>query len=292
MKRSTTILTALLVVLAALAVWVMQRPGEQSLESAAGGRLVEVDSAAVDMIQVRGSAGSVQLERRGMEWFVTDPIDARANASAIAGALGQAGSLRVKSIISSKREKHGLFQVDSVNGTTVRLFVAGAPHAAFVVGKPSDGFADTYVRRESSDEVALAGGSFGWTFNRSLRDWRDRTILSIPREEMREILFQYGDTTFAVALRDSVWRIDGRTANVSAVEGVIGTLANLAGDDFIDAPPESKVTASITVAGHQLRFSREPNGTRWWVQSSAGPQWYVLDSWRADQILKRKKDLL
>ncbi|MCU0453497.1 MAG: DUF4340 domain-containing protein [Bacteroidetes bacterium] len=292
MKRSTTILIALFVVLAALAVWVMQRPGERSLSTASGDRLVEVDSAAVDALEVRGSEGTVRLERRGMEWFVTRPIEARANASTIAGAIGQAGSLRVKGIASAKREKHGLFQVDSATGTTVRMFAAGALQAAFVIGKPSDGFADTYVRKEASDDVALVAGSFGWTFNRTLRDWRDRTILAMPREEVREVLFQYGDTTFAMTFQDSVWYVDGRPANASAVEGVIGTLSNLTCDDFIDAPSGTKVAASITVAGQQLRLSREPKGTRWWVQSSAGPQWYVLESWRADQILKRKRDLL
>jgi hypothetical protein len=292
MKRSTMILTGTLVVLAALAVWVMQRPGERSLESAAGERLVNVDSAAVDAIEIAGSAATVRLERRGMEWFLSRPLEARANASAVAGALGQAGSLRVKSVASTKREKHGLFQVDSTTGTTVRLFAGGTLQAAFVVGKPSEGYSDTYVRSASSDDVVLVSGSFGWTFNRALRDWRDRTILTLPRAEIREILFQYGDTVFTVGLRDSIWTVDGRPANGSAVDGVIGALSNFTCDDFIDSPAAAKLSASITVAGQQLRFAREPNGTRWWVQSSAGPQWYAVESWRADQILKRRKDLL
>lgn len=292
MKRSTTILTGVLVILAALAVWVMQRPGERSLETAAGERLVTVDSAAVDAIEVHGTAASVRLERRGMEWFLSRPVDARANAAAVAGALSQAGALRVKSVASTKREKHGLFQVDSASGTTVRLYAGGALQAALVVGKPSDGFADTYVRTVSSDEVVLVGGSFGWTFNRAMRDWRDRTILSLPRAEIREILYQYGDTVFTVGLKDSVWAVDGRTANASALDGIIGALSNFTCDDFVDAPATTTVSASITVAGQQLRFSREPNGARWWVQSSAGPQWYAVESWRADQVLKRKKDIL
>jgi hypothetical protein len=292
MKRSTTILTGLLVVLAALAVWVMQRPGERSLETAAGERLVAVDSAAVDAIEIQGSAATVRLERRGMEWFLSRPVEARANTSAVAGALGQASALRVKSVASTKREKHGLFQVDSASGTTVRLFAGGTLQAAFVVGKPSEGYADTYVRSASSDDVVLAGGSFGWTFNRALRDWRDRTILTLPRTEIREILYQYGDTVFTVGLKDSVWTVDGRPANGSVVDDLIGTLSNFTCDDFVDSPATAKISASITVAGQQLRFAREPNGTRWWVQSSAGPQWYAVESWRADQILKRKKDLL
>ncbi len=292
MKRSTLVLTGLLVVLAALAVWVMQRPGERSLATAEGEKLVEVDSAAVDAIELHGSAGAVRLERRGMEWFVTNPVQAKANASTVAGALGQAASLKVKSIASSKQEKQSIFQVDTVSGTRVRLFAGGSVVAAFVVGKPSEGFADTYVREESSNDVALVGGSLGWTFNRPVRDWRDRTIIAVPRPEIREIRYQYGDTTFVVQFADSLWRIDGRAAKTSAVDDVLSTLSNFQCDDFIDAPATTRVAASVTVGGQQVRFSRELNGTRWLVQSSAGPQWYVVESWRADQLLKRKKDLL
>ncbi|MEK6650212.1 MAG: DUF4340 domain-containing protein [Bacteroidota bacterium] len=292
MKRPTLFLVALLVVLAGVATWVIQKPGEQSRATAAGDRLVQVDSARIDRIDIRGSSGSVQLERRGMEWFVASPVDARANVSSIAGALGQASDLRVKNIVSTKPEKHTLFQVDSAGGTSVTMYEGGDVRAAFIVGKPAEGYTDTYVRAIGSDEVALVTGSFGWTFNRAVRDWRDRAILTIARPDLREVRYQYGDTTFVLAIHDSVWVIDGRTANGQAVESVLTALSSLQCDDFVDAPVGGKVVAIVTVVGQQLRFSRETGGTRYLVQTSAAPQWYALESWRADQLLKRKKDLL
>jgi hypothetical protein len=292
MKRSTQVLMALLVVLAALAVWVTQRPGEQSLVTAAGDRLVEIDSASIDAIEVRSVSSAVRLERRGMEWSIVSPVQGRASVAAVGAALGQAGTLRVKSIATSKREKHPLFQVDSASGTTVRLSSGGTVQAAFVVGKPSEGFADTYVRKEASDEVALIGGSFAWTFNRALRDWRDRTILSLVRSEVREVGFQYGDTVFTLTLADSLWRIDGRATNAAAVDGLLGALTTFQCDDFLDAAPSGRISAVVSVGGQQLQFTKEPGGTRWWVRSSASSDWYVVEGWRADQVLKRRKDLL
>jgi hypothetical protein len=253
---------------------------------------VEVDSARIDRIDVRSTSGSVRLERRGMEWFVASPVDARADAASIAGALGQASDLRVKNIVSSRPEKHALFQVDSAGGTTVTMYEAGTVRASFIIGKPAEGYTDTYVRVVGMDDVALVSGSFGWTFNRAVRDWRDRTILAVARADIREIRYQYGDTTCILEYRDSVWTVDGRLANAQAVEGVLSALSSFQCDDFVDPVAGSKLVAVITVAGRQLRFSRETGGTRYLVQTSVAPQWYAAESWRADQVLKRKKDLL
>jgi hypothetical protein len=292
MKRTTLYLVGILAILAVLAFWVIQKPGEQSQATAMGERLVEVDSARVDGIAVRGPSGVVRLERRGMEWFVVAPVNAKANSGAIAGALSQAKNLRVKTIVSARPEKHGLFQVDSASGTTVTLSEGGAVRSSFIVGKPDEGTTDTYARTAGSNEVALVAGSFGWTFNRPVRDWRDRTIFSLTRPELREVRFQYGDTTFALVLRDSVWVVDGKTANAQAVEGVLASLTSLQCDDFVDAPGSTKVIATVTISGQQIRFTREAGASRYLVQTSVGPQWYALEAWRADQLLKRKKDLL
>ena len=292
MKRSTLFLAAMLVLLAGLATWVLQKPGEQSRITASGERLVQVDSARVDRIDIRGSSGSVRLERRGMEWFVASPVGARANAATVAGALGQASDLRVKNIVSTKPEKHTLFQVDTATGTSVTMYEGGVVRAAFIVGKPAEGYADTYVRTTGSDEVALVTGSFGWTFNRAVRDWRDRTILAIARPDLREVRYQYGDTSFVLSIRDSLWAVDGRTANPQTVEGVLNALSSFQCDDFVDAPAGAKVVAIVTVAGQELRFARDPGGTRYLLQTSASTQWYAVDPWHADQVLKRKKELL
>ncbi len=292
MKRSTLVLVALLVVLLGLAYVVTQQPGEQSRTTASGERLIDIDSAQVDGLEIRGPSGTVRLERRGMEWFVASPVNARANESAVTSALSQAGDLRVKSVVSSKAEKHGLFQVDSAAGTTVTIFEGGSPRSSFIVGKMAGGYTDTYARAATSDEVVVVAGSFGWTFNRPVSDWRDKTVLSLSRSELKEVTYQYGDTTFTLALRDSTWQVDGRPANAETIESLFNALTNLQCDDFADDPSKARLVATISVSGQQVRFSRESGQTRYLVQTSAGPQWYVLESWRAEPVLKRKKDLL
>jgi hypothetical protein len=162
-----------------------------------------------------------------------------------------------------------------------------------VVGKQGPGYGDIYARAGSSDEVCLIDAAISGSARRSLKDWRDRTIASIPRESIKEIQFQYGDTAFTVTWRDSVWMIGREFADDAAVNILLGSLSNLQADEFLDAPPaKSRLVATIAFHDLQLKFSQAKRSEAFVIQSSSSPQLFQIQSWRAHQILKRKKDLL
>lgn len=291
MKRSTLILTGLLMALAAVAYLVMLRPGEQSVETVAGAPIAAIDSARVDRIDIQSPSSHIVLERQGGEWRVTSPVNARADQATVASFVGQINGLRSLTLISSKPEKHTVFQVDST-GTEVSLYQGQQLAAAFVVGKASSSFTETFVRTQGSNDVVSVNGALGVMFLRPLRDWRDKTIFSIPRAEVRSITYQYGDTIFTVAYRDSLWVIGDRTLNASAVDGLLASLSNIQCDDFAETAPQGKPMAMLTVGSTQIRFVFDKATNRYAVQTSGSPQWTILEPWKANQVLKRKKDLL
>jgi len=293
MKRSTAILGVLFIVLLAAALLVLQKPGEQSSRSATSGPLVQLDSLAIDRVELKGPSGSVVLEKKGVEWYVTRPVQYHADQAAVASLIHRSKNLLVKSVVSSRPEKQAVFQVDST-GTLARIFENGTEKAAFVVGKLSSSYTDTYVRSVSSNDVVLVDGAFGHEFNRPLREWRDRKITLIPKETIREVQFQYGDTTFTLTFRDSLWTIGGSAVQQSVVNSLIGALSSFQADDFVDSTvmPAPKVNAQISVAGQQIRFAYRKDINKYFVQTSRSSQWFVAEPWTASQILKRKKDLI
>src|SRR5574341_916101 len=196
MKRNT-ILFGLLVVLVVVAYIVLQKPGEHSSSSEVLGTLVEIDSAAVDKILVKTPAYDLLLEKRGAEWFVQKPVACKADANAVTNAIHQAKTLEVKGTVSSNPEKHSVFMVDSA-GALVKIFQKGVEKASFIVGKASSNYTDTYVRKTNSNDVVLGGGMFGYMFNRPLKEWRDKNLVNTPAETIKEVRFQYGDTTFVL----------------------------------------------------------------------------------------------
>ena len=292
MKRTTWILVGTVVVLAVVTYIVLRQPGEVNISESSSALLVNYDSSSVDKIEVSSPGGSVVLEKQGNGWMLTSPIRYRADQNVVTAAVGKGKSIEVKNVVSSNPEKQSLFKVDST-GTLVQMFAAGNVVAAFRVGKPSASYTETYVRKEGSNDVCLADGMFSYMYTHVPKDWRDKSILKTDPDFIRSVTFKYGDTTLTLAMKDSLWRLNGDSIRQQAdVRGLMNALANLQADDFVDSALSAapKQVALIDVDGTQIRFCQGRSTGTYLVQTSQSPQWYELQSWRAAQVLKRKKD--
>jgi hypothetical protein len=293
MTRNTYALLGILAVLVIVTYLVMQKPGERSSSGDTEGELITLDSLAVNKVEITSPTESVVLEKKGVEWYLTKPLSYRADQSSVGSLLHQCKNLDVKSIVSDKPEKQSLFKVDST-GTVVKIFENDAEKASFVIGKPGSSYLETYARRTNSNNVALVSGALSYVFNRPVKEWRDRTILSVPQERIKEVKFQYGDTTFTLAWKDSSWTVGKDSTQDFVVKSLLSSLSTLQADDFVDTliTPSPKITAQLSYAGAQVSFSYVKKGDKYLVRSSSSPQWFEMQSWRANQVLKRKKDLV
>jgi hypothetical protein len=291
MKKNTLILMSLFVLLLVIAFLVLQKPGERSATSASNGLMFTIDSLLVDKVEIKTPASSITLEKRGVEWFVAQPTNYKADQANMGQIIHQIKNLEIKDIVSSKPEKHSVFQVDQT-GTQVTVSEKGVEKASFILGKMAGSYSESYARKGNSNDVVIVEGASSYTFGRPVKDWRDKTILTASKESIKEVKYQYGDTTFTVALSDSAWFIGKDKAQQSVVDGIMSSLSNLQADDFIDSTISPKITAMVLYAGAQLRFSFDKNLSKYSVQSSNSPQWFVLEQWKANQILKRKKEII
>ncbi len=291
MTRTTWSLLGILIVLIGATVLVLQRPGEQSASADAGDVLVSYDSAAVDRMDVTLPSGTVTLAREGDRWNLVAPLHAPADPRLVNAAIGQGRSLKLKALVSSNPAKQQLFQLDS-SSTLVRMFAKGAEVAAFHIGKPGTSYTETYIRREGSKEVFLSDGMLSVVFAKPARDWRNKAILTLHPEDIHAVRFHYGDTTFVLSRADSTWKIDGEPAGEYAVRGLLASLASLQCDEFIDTalttvPP---LIGLLEVDGIQIGFHQKPGDAMVTVITSTGTPFSAMYPWRAEQVLKRKKD--
>ncbi|MGA9406450.1 MAG: hypothetical protein WBW71_04880, partial [Bacteroidota bacterium] len=119
MKKNIYVLLGIFAVLIVVALWLMNRPGEQDISTGNARLLVTFDSAAVDKIEIKSPINSVTLEKNGAEWFLSERVAYRANQSSVTSMVHQSKNLAVKEIVSSNPEKRSIFQVDST-GTLVK----------------------------------------------------------------------------------------------------------------------------------------------------------------------------
>ncbi len=293
MKKNLYILVGVLAFLIVIVYILMNRPGETDISGANSQLLVDVDSLNVDKIQIMSPANKIVLEKRGTDWFLTEPVDYRANQASVTAMIHQLKSLAVKTIISSNPEKRSIFQVDST-GALVKIFQGGQEHAAIVVGKRGQNYAETYVRKEQSNDVAVVDGSLTGEVTRTAKDWRDKTVLNLPRETVKTISYQYPGESYSLVLHDSVWMIADNYAKAAEVTSLLTSLSHVDADDFVDSviTPSPKISATISVADVQIRFSEVKDKDKYLVQTSNSPQWFEIQGWHVKQLLKHKKDLI
>ncbi len=293
MKKNLVFLVGVLAVLVVIAYFLMNRSGETDISAGNSQFFVDVDSLGVDKIEISWPASRIVLERKGEEWSLTAPVQYRANQSSVSALIHQLKNLAVKEIVSSNPDKRGIFQVDST-GTIVRIFQAGQERSSIVIGKRGQGYSETYARKSQSNDVVVVDGSVAFTYTKSAKDWRDKTVLSFPKESVTKISYQYPGESFSLAFHDSVWMIGDSKPKGAEVTSLLTSLSHVDADDFIDSVmiPAPKISATISVGDAQIRFSEEKDKDKYLVQNSSSPQWFELQGWHAKQILKHKKDLM
>ncbi|HEX9658618.1 MAG TPA: DUF4340 domain-containing protein [Bacteroidota bacterium] len=284
----------LLLVLALLAVatfLVLRRPGETNVSGTSF--LVTYDSSSVDKIEIQSPKETVVLEKQGGTWSLTKPIQYRADQNSVQKAVGTGKSLGITSPVSTNPEKRNLFQVDS-SGTLVKISSAGSETGVMYIGKTGSSFSNTYVRAAESNDVYLTDGVLSSVFNRPLKDWRDKTIFQRDKSQIKSVRFQYKDETFTLSLQDSAWIVDADPASETKATPFLNALSNIQTDEFIDTVVTtlSQPTAVISVEGADLTVYGINDGAQYIVRSSASAQLFELNKWRAEQLLKHKKDFI
>ncbi|MEW5798473.1 MAG: DUF4340 domain-containing protein [Bacteroidota bacterium] len=294
MKKNYIILVAILALLLLSAYLVMQKQGEQSSTAEQTAKFISVDSLSIDKISIRTSSQSLLLEKQGNTWHLKEPINDKADQPSVAKIIHMMKELEIKNVVSSNPAKQSVFNVDTVNGTRVTLFENGNETSSFIVGKSGPSYNDTYVRKHGSNDVLLVNASLGYEFTKGVKEWRNKILVSVPRETIKEVTYQFGDTTFSVTNSGGAWLIGKDTAQSDVVNGVLAALTDLRADDFLDTvhAAAKKVQTLVSYANTQVRFALDKTTNKYFVQTSASPQWYVMEQWRVNQVLKRKKEFV
>jgi len=260
-------------------------------------KLVDIDSAAVEKIEIKAPDKQIVLEKMGGQWMLMAPEVPHypASQTAVEQLLTQLKNLKLESLISSNPEKQSLFKVDST-GTVVTVFEHNTPKPSFIVGKEGSDYLSVYVRKAGSNDVYLAQGLFTYTVNKQVREWRDKTIFKTVPQSISQITFHYGDTTFTLRQTNNAWFIDSDSAQQVAVELFLNTLSNLQADDFIDStiaklPPPRLVLDIFAANNGQINiYPAGKDVKKYIVQVTGFSQLFELMEYSAERLMKHRKD--
>ncbi|RCK77657.1 MAG: hypothetical protein IGBAC_1966 [Ignavibacteriae bacterium] len=297
MKKTTISLIVIFIVLLAVVYFLIRPEPERTASYDIKDLGLKIDSTYISKIEVYRNNKTIVLEQQSDKWFVTSPIKYPADEISVTTLLSSASKLKILSLISSNPAKQSVFQVDSSSGTILNFYDKRGKNITFILGKMGPSYMESYLRPINSNEVYLSEGINSWTVNKDVRDWRDKYILKLQKDSIKQIIFETGKELFSILKTENKWYLENDSLESSKIESILNLLSNLRTEDFVDSSvnlpqAQTKLTVQEKEFNMISLYPIPPDSSKYWVTSSNSQQTFTVSRYIANQLIKKKNDFL
>jgi hypothetical protein len=310
--------TLIIILIALVGVFVLVRLFRApALESNLKKELTSVDTSKVTLIKLWPASAQgteIQFVRTANKWSVKQG-DKQYNLEqgAASSMMGYLVKLVPQKMVSRKKEKWSDYQVGD-SSTRVQMLAGNESVADLRLGRigfnqnqmqmqqqqfGQGGFGGmfTYVRLEGEDEVYTVEGFLGSSFDRSLNDWRDKSLLRIKKDQVTKVAFNYPDSGFVADKRDKKWWIGDQIADSTKFKAYLGQLELKNATTFADEfTPNRQPDISLNIdgaSGPLATLQAWRRETDWVMTSTHQPGIYFTTEGSGifNSVFERKKNL-
>lgn len=281
--------------------------------------LVSVDTAKITQIKLtpKSGDGEIIFSRTLGSWTLKQANKQfNVEKGAATALLSQLVKLTPQKMVSRKKEKWTEYQVGD-SATRVQALVGDDVVADLMIGRigfnqsPAQmqqqqqlgggggfGGAFTYVRVADEDEVYTVDGFLESTFNRSINDFRNKTLIRLPSEDITKVSFNYPDSGFVVEKRNNKWWIGESLADSTKMKSYLNSLnfknASSFAEDFQANIPNALSLVVDGASGNLATIKAWKRENDWVFESTQQAGVYFSSEGSAifQTLLERKKNLV
>jgi hypothetical protein len=270
--------------LAGIGWWLLASPEPGGHRRAA----LPVSSQNITGFDIRSSgpasgAGMVALriDSQGV-WNLTAPIKDRADPDTVAKLIDAIGGIEAEQAISGVTDFR-IYGLDQPQ-LTITVHQKNAKPVTLQVGAESPIPEMVYARVGEKPEVLVIPGGFKMNFSGEVGYLRDKRVISVTGEQLRELTFQIGrGQTYRAVQAGGIWRLAEPYREVIAPEqaaALINGLNGLYAHEFIDDPerePEYGLDAPDyqlgmkLVDGREIALAAKKKGNDYYMRDSRRP---------------------
>lgn len=215
--------------------------------------VMDIVRADVNMMEIARGNSIVKLEKNG-EWFVREPIAARADEDAVTGILDELESVLVEEFVSENPEnldEYGL--ADPAARFTV---YAGDEQSAQTIlfGSEKDDGTGVYAKRDVAKNVVLLKEGLLDTLPDDVDDIRNHKLVVAEHTDLKKIEYVSSGGSFTLAVDDTDgWYIekpDRIKADTSAITDLFRTAGEIKAEEFFVETP-----AGAGFAGPRIKLA-------------------------------------
>jgi hypothetical protein len=193
--------------------------------------ILAVDKAKAKELDIASAGDEVKVVKDAGGWKVVKPFTAPADASAVESILTSLEKVEADEVVAEKAGNLADYGLDKPARTvTVSVEGAASPVALQFGAKSPDGNGQ-YASQPGSAKVFLLPSWIEGSFDKKPFDLRDRDLLHVKRDDVRQLEVTGPEGGYALARTDAgEWAFTKPIATSAgrwAVDGLLGTVENL-----------------------------------------------------------------
>ncbi len=161
----------------------------------------------IDGMTVKNRFGTFVFEKRGQDWFMTEPLVGLANPGVFSRVFNRLTDPEFTIVVDRSEKSQSSQKVAGRQAVEVRLTRQGRPGWHFFLGKSS---AYTLFREDGSRDVWQIKGALRQLFVRDSMGWMDPRLVQKPVEEVVAVTFLKPDGSVYRHFRredDHAWKV-------------------------------------------------------------------------------------
>jgi hypothetical protein len=227
--------------------FVLWKAAQRRPAADAAGTASVASDASLSRLTVESTNGLVALGLDVSGWFITAPVRARADASAVSKVVDGLQSLRPDSVAAADRTEAGPYGLDAstivVHSTWTTPSGSTSEHVHTIGAAVPGG---TYFTVDTDPRVFLGPEGLREAFSRPYNELRDRSVLAFDPATVRGLFVQMGEQRWFVERMNDGWKRTKPSegaADKGAVESVLTMLAQAKARDHVDDRRPSDMAA-------------------------------------------------
>jgi hypothetical protein len=264
-------------------------------------KVFEIESGEVTEMTIRTETGEVTSLRRADDgWRIVEPEELTADRTEASGLATSLSTLEVQRVVDEAPPSLAEYGLETPRvEVTFRTGETAEPRRLIIGDKTATG-GDLYARTDASQRVFLIPAYLESTFNRSLFELRDKSVLKFDRDRADAIALVTGDRTVELRKADGQWRLTSplqARGDYSTVEGLVGRLSTGQMKSIVDADDATLrtygfdrpfVTARIGSGSAQatLQVGAETADGGRYARDTSRPLVFTVDSYLVDELTR------
>jgi len=278
--RTITLLAITLAVLACIYYLDTNRKVQRWTERVEQGRLLPFPLDKLDRLEAAGPSGRFVLERRPDGWWITSPVEEKADQKTVTerilGVLEKANKFGAMPITENERGQYGLVE-KAVKITAV----SGGQSVELTLGARSPIESEIYLCDQSRPlTVYVTQDAVRKAFDRPLLDLRDKRVLDFEAAQAPSLSIQRGETHILFRKAgDGAWMTAEQAGDLRLETG--GTEKQAGGWRL-----EAVGTETIEPQASSLKSQVSKEPTTYSLQSTVSLKWVRADARAVERILQ------